>query len=42
VLLTASGCSHWLDEPRPTTLDFVELGRICTVLGRMARPAMCS
>jgi hypothetical protein len=42
VLLIASGCGHWLDEPRPTTLAFAELERICTVLGHMARPAMCS
>jgi hypothetical protein len=42
VLLIASGCAHWLDEPRPTTLAFAELERICTVPGRLARPALCS
>ena len=42
VLLIASGCAHWLDEPRPTTLAFAELERICTVPGHIARPALCS
>ncbi len=42
VLLIASGCAHWLDEPRPTTLAFAELERICTAPGRITKPALCS
>ena len=42
VFLMASGCAHWLDEPRPTTLAFAELDRICMVPGHIAKPALCS
>jgi hypothetical protein len=39
VLLEASGCAHWRDVPRPTSIDFGELERVVGTSLRLRPPA---